>query len=182
MIFDTDDLFDGNDRLDLLLELKAANPLFKLTAFAVPGLADDSYWDSLPDWIELAVHGWTHPNPLEAQDWTYEQACDVLLSAPTRFTNGWKAPGWQISDATYQACLDLGYWVADQHYNDARRPAGILYHCEGDGDHVHTHVQNVCGNGIEETFPKLLRAVKAAREFQYVGEAVEIWRPTMVAA
>jgi hypothetical protein len=26
MVFDTDDLYEGHDRMDLLLELKAANP------------------------------------------------------------------------------------------------------------------------------------------------------------
>lgn len=182
MIFDTDDLFDGNDRLDLLTQLKEANPRFRMTAFCVPALAADDYWDSLPDWIECAGHGWTHPHPREAEDWTYEQAMDVLLSLPTRFVNGWKSPGWQISDGTYQACAELGYWVADQHYNDHRRPAGLRYHCEGDGEHVHTHVQNVCGNGLEETFPMLRRKVIDAREFHLVSEVAKAAKPVAVPA
>lgn len=182
MIFDTDDLYDGHDRMDLLLELKAANPAFKLTAFAIPALADDEYWDSLPDWIEVAMHGWAHPHPREAESWSYDQALDVMLSAPARFVKGWKSPGWQISDGTYQAAMELGFWVADQHYNDSRRPEGLMIHCEGDGVHIHTHVGNVCGNGLQETFPYLLTCVKASREFKFVSEAVYEWKPKLVAA
>lgn len=182
MIFDTDDLYDGNDRMDLLMLLKAANPNFKMTAFAIPALADDDYWNGLPDWIEVAVHGWAHPHPREAESWSYDQAVDVLLSAPSRFVDGFKAPGWQISDGTYQACLDLGWWVADQHYNDARRPAGLRVHCENDGIHIHTHVQNVCGNGLEESMPYLTACVRSAEKFQFVSEAVYTWKPEAVAA
>lgn len=181
MIFDTDDLFDGNDRLDLLDRLKEANPAFKLTAFAVPRLASDSYWESLPDWIELAVHGEYHPHPREAENWTYEKTVQVLMGRHPRFVAGWKAPGWQISDATYQACLDLGFWVADQPYNDHRRPQGLRVHRLGDGDHVHTHVQNVEGNGLAETFTALLKRVQAAGSFQFMSEVVQPWH-AMVAA
>jgi hypothetical protein len=180
VIFDVDDLHEDHDRMDLLLELKEANPAFKLTAFAIPGLGSDEYWNGLPDWIEVAMHGWTHPHPREAEDWSYDQAVDVLLSAPARFVDGWKSPGWQISDGTYEACADLGWWIADQRYNDARRPAGIRFHCEGDGDHVHTHVQNVCGNGLQETFHQLRRRVSQATTFEFVSEVVAVWAPAEV--
>ena len=176
MIFDVDDLHEGHDRMDLLLRLKDANPAFKVTAFAPPALGSLDYWESLPDWIEIAVHGWHHgghgcPDPREAQHWTYEQAMDVLLAVPDRFVKGFKAPGWQISDGTYRALVEIDYWVADQHYNDHRRPAGLRVHCEGDGDHAHHHVQDVCGNGLAESFPALLERVRRAELFQFVSEA-----------
>src|SRR3954468_11037628 len=136
-----------------------------MTAFAVPGLGTDAYWESLPDWIELAVHGWLHPHPREAENWTYQEASRVLDAKPERFVEGFKAPGWQISDGTYEALLERGWWVADQRYNDHRRPSGLRIHCEGEGDHVHTHVQNVCGNGLEELFPWLLDRVARAESF-----------------
>ena len=178
MIFDTDDLFEGHDRMDLLLQLKEANPAFRMTAFAVPALGPDAYWDNLPDWIELAMHGWKHPDPREAEHWTRDEAMDVLLAAPARFVEGWKSPGWQISDGTYEALVDLGWWCADQSYNDHRRPVGLRYHCEGEFGHVHTHVQNVCGNGLEETFPYLLRRVREAESFELVSEVVRPWTPS----
>lgn len=177
MIFDTDDLWPAHDRLDLLLTLKETNPLFKLTVFAVPGLGNNLYWDALPDWIEVAMHGWLHPNPREAEHWTREQALDVLLSAPPRFVTGWKSPGWQVSDGTYQALQELGWWIADHPDNNARRPQGLPTHVLGDGDHIHTHVQNVCGNGLEETFPTLLDRVRAADSFEFISEVVQPWNP-----
>ena len=177
MIFDTDDLHEGHDRLDLLLRLKEANPLFRMTAFAVPRLGSDAYWESLPDWIELAMHGEYHggpgcPDPREAEHWSYEKATEVLLAKPARMVRVWKSPGWQISDGTYEALYDLGWAVADQHYNDHRRPIGLPVHCEGDGDHVHTHCHNVCGNGLEETFPYLLDRVRNATSFELISEVV----------
>jgi hypothetical protein len=92
--------------------------------------------------------------------------------AHPRWARGFKAPGWQISDGCYEALLERGWWVADQRYNDGRRPAGLRFHCEGDGDHVHTHVQNVCGNGLEETFLRLLQAVSEAESFDLISEVV----------
>ena len=172
MIFDTDDLYEGHDRLDLLWLLKEANPAFRMTAFCVTGLGSEDYWNSLPDWIECAAHGWLHPDPLEAKDWSYERAHEVLRSVPGRLAGGWKSPGWQISDGTYQALLDVGWWVADQHYNDGRRPPGLRYHCEGDGDHVHTHIGNVCDNGLEETWLYLLDRVRRAESFELISEVV----------
>lgn len=177
MIFDTDDLWEGHDRMDLLLELKAANPAFRMTAFCVQGLGSASYWEALPDWIACATHGEFHPHPREAENWSYTKSMEVLLTAPSRLRGGHKSPGWQISDGMYQALRELNYWVADQHYNDHRRPYGLRYHCEGDGDHVHTHVQNVCGNGLEETFPYLLKRVREADSFELVSEVAVPWHP-----
>lgn len=175
MIFDTDDLYDGNDRLDLLQRLKDVNPAFRMTAFCVPRLGDDFYWDSLPEWIECVGHGEYHPDPREAEHWTYEKAMDVLLSLPPRFVDGWKSPGWQISDGTYLALVDLGWWVADHPESAGRRPDGIRYHELGQGDHVHTHVQDVCGNGLSETFASLLEKVERAESFELISEVVQPW-------
>lgn len=175
MIFDTDDLYEGHDRMDLLLELKAANPAFRMTAFCVQGLGSDAYWESLPDWIECAAHGEFHPHPREAESWSYEKASAVMADTPERLRGGWKSPGWQISDGTYRALMDRRWWVADQQYNHRRRPVRLPFHCEGEGDHVHTHVQNVCGNGLEETFPYLLQRVREADEFDLISEVVRPW-------
>jgi len=187
MIFDTDDFHETNHRLDLLERLHDANSMFRMTAFAVPAYCSESFLSGLPDWIEVAVHGWAHGGPgcedaREAEHWTYEQSLDVLLAAPGRFVEGFKAPGWQISDGMYQALAELDYWVADQHYNDSRRPFGLRVHCEGEGDHAHTHVQNVCGNGLAERFPEWLSRVEAATSFELVSEVAQPWIPIQVVA
>lgn len=180
-VFDTDDLYEGHDRLDLLWRLKDANPKFRLTAFCVQGLGNDTYWDSLPDWVECAAHGEFHPDPREAENWSYEKALQVLEAKPERFVKLWKSPGWQISAGTYEALDDLGWAVADQHYNDSRRPDGMPVHCLGDGDHVHSHVQNVCDNGLEETFGYLLDRVRRAVSFEFVSEVVQPWKALVTA-
>jgi hypothetical protein len=182
VIFDTDDLHETNHRLDLLTQLKEANPAFRMTAFVVPGLCSDEFLDGLPEWIECAGHGWLHGgescnDPREAAGWSYEVARGVLEALPERLRGGWKSPGWQVSDGTYEALEELGWWIADHPDNDGRRPAGIPTHVCGSGDHLHTHVQNVCGNGLEELFPELLRRVRDATSFELVSEAVEPWQP-----
>ena len=184
MIFDTDDLWEGHDRLDLLQRLKDANPDFKLTAFAVPTRCSRQYIESLPDWIEVAVHGCDHGDPPtdggESRDWTAGQMrwlIEQIEAASPRWVKGFKAPGWVISDGCYEALNEAGWWCADQFYNDTRRPAGLRIHRETEGDHVHTHVQNVCDNGLEETMPYLLDRVRNAESFQFVSEAVQPWRP-----
>lgn len=184
MIVDLDDAHDENFDLPRLYELKAANPLFKLTVFAIPAKCSDAWLRLLPDWIEVWAHGWKHDTAIEAQHWTYAQTVMMMQAvlfggrgSKYRFVCGFKAPGWQISDATYQALGDYGWMVADQPYNDHRRPEGLRTHRLGDGDHWHGHVQAYEGNGLEEAFPELLERVKAATEFQFVSEAVTPWQP-----
>jgi hypothetical protein len=187
MICDFDDFHPGNTGYELLFKLKEANPSFRCTLFAVPGLGSDQFWDDVPDWCELAAHGWRHgghgcPDAREAENWSYDMALAVLLSAPVRFVEGWKSPGWQISDGTYEALVDLGWWCADQHLEDHRRPDGLrTYFYEDSVDRWHGHIQNVCSNGLEETFPDLIDRVTMAQDFQFVSEAVVPWRSPVAA-
>lgn len=167
--FDWDDHWHGQDAMPWMWQLKELRLDFKATLFAIPGLSDDTFWDAHPDWIELAVHGWKHPDPYECVDWTYERMVQAIESKPDRFVGGFKAPGWQISDACYQALLDHGWWVADQHLEDGRRPAGLEVYFFEDGNwHGHTH--NVCGNGIEETWGRVVELVRGAESFEFASE------------
>ena len=171
MIFDWDDYHEANNRLDLLQQLKAANSDFKCTVFAVPGLGSDAFWSSTPGWIELAVHGWKHPHPRESENWTYEQMDEYMNKVPQFFVNGFKAPGWQISDGSFNWLLDNGWWVADQSYNDYRRPPSLpAYTLRANS--WHGHIQNDCGNGLEETFAQVLELVTEAESFELVSEVV----------
>jgi hypothetical protein len=189
VIFDSDDLYEGHDRLDLLWRLKEANPAFRMTAFAVTYQCPDDYLEALPDWIEVVPHGFFHGDPPldggECAHWgevQMEALIGVVEHASDRWARGFKAPGWVISDDCYPVLRDHGWWLADQRYNDGRRPAGLRVHCEGDGDHVHTHIQDVCGNGLAETFPALLERVRSARTFELVSESVYPWLPVPVTA
>lgn len=175
MIVDFDDFCEINHRLDLLERLHDANPAFRCTLFAIPALGSDAFWDATPDWCELAMHGWRHGEPaIECAHWTRERMQQAIDEKPERFVRGFKAPGWQISDGCYEALLDADWWVADQSYNDWRRPPALRVHRLDDGDHWHGHIQDVCGNGLSERFPELLWRVANASEFELISEVVSV--------
>lgn len=181
MVVDFDDFALDASRLDLLELLREANPLFRCTLFAIPARGTDEFWSSVPDWCQLAVHGYAH-SERECEHWSYDEALSVMLSRPPGFVEGFKAPGWQISDETYDAIVDLDWWVADHWDNDERRPIGIRAHVISraagagqDPDHWHGHIPNVCGNGIEETFSELLPRVRDATSFELISEVVAPW-------
>lgn len=175
MIIDLDDVWEDHDRLDLLRKLKDANPKFCCTLFAVPGRGSPSYWEQMPEWCELAVHGWLHHDSYECASWTRERM-ERLLDEPLVaefFVTGFKAPGWQISDACYQVLLERGWWVADQHLEDARRPEGLRTYFYEDGeDRWHGHIDwNGSGNDLAENFDTVLGRVKDASEFRFASSA-----------
>ena len=174
MVFDFDDFHERNHKWHKLEELKEINPAFKVTLFAVPGQGSEEFWKEIAahDWVELAVHGWMHPTPFECQDWSAAYL-HMVLDEPiiqTYFVEGFKAPGWQISDGCYQALLERGWWVADQHLEDARRPEGLRTYFYEDGN-WHGHIQDWGSNGIEETWDELVEAVKGCDDFAFASEA-----------
>jgi hypothetical protein len=182
VLCDFDDFCEDAHRLDLLCRLREANPAFRCTLFAIPARGSDDFWAGVPEWCELAVHGWAHPDPHEAENWTYEDASAVLVRRPFSFVRGFKAPGWQVSDGTYRALMDQGWWIADHWENDSRRPSGIEAHVirpaaaiGADPDHWHGHIGNDCGNGIEETFDRLEARVRQASSFEVMSEVVTPW-------
>ena len=176
MIFDWDDFSETNHRLDLLHQLRELNPAFRCTVFAIPGCGSPAFWESVPDWIELAVHGWQHPDAYECAQWDRARM-DQLLDEPIleHFVRGFKAPGWQISDGCYEALLERGWWVADQPYNDSRRPKGLLTHLVGGPGHWHGHIQNDCGNGLQETWAQVTNLVRDADSFRLISEEATPW-------
>ena len=172
MTFDFDDFAQDNHKLHRLHQLKAINPLFRCTVFAVPARGTDQFWSSVPRWIELAVHGWEHPDPYECSHWTRRQM-EALLNEPVvrqHFVNGFKAPGWQISDDCYRVLDEQGWWVADQHLEDGRRPVGLRTYMYEDGG-WHGHIQDWGSNGIDETWDELREAVSNCDRFEFASEA-----------
>lgn len=164
------------DYMALLHKLKDENDGFKVTLFAAPGRGTDGYWQSFPDWVELACHGWLHPDPYECADWDYDRMTALIWQRPYGFVRGFCAPGWQISDGCYQACLDAGWWVADHPENDGRRPKGLRTQILGEGDHLHGHLGwNGSGNDLAANFDVFRARVAAAETFEFVSEAVAPW-------
>ncbi len=157
IVFDLDDFSEDNNRLDLLFKLKARIHGFKVTLFTVPGLCSYEFLMSVKilDWIDLVPHGQLHPHPRECENWTYEESVEYLKAIGHHydiFTHGFKAPGWQISDGMYKALAEREWWVCDQPYNNDRRPKELKAFLSDDPRYVHGHIQNDCGNGLEEKF------------------------------
>lgn len=186
-ICDMDDETDKWSSLEYLLLLKEKFPKFKVTLFTIPG---DS---SLPhllhlksySWIELALHGWNHRDedyqhsPREMQEWSYERTNQYINFIeefyPGIFAQGLKAPGWQISDGTYDCLLHHKYWVMDREYNDDRRPKGLKYHSLDQSDVLHFHTWDCYGtvdNFIGTSLSKF-NGVSPDDDFLFVSEVAK---------
>ena len=180
------DQCQSHDCRDKLLELKKLNPKFKTTLFAIPGemTADLTGWCQLnKDWVEVAVHGFFHQSNYECAEMIYEDIVyfmqefnDILK---TCFVNGFRAPGWQISDDWYKWLKENEWWVADQGYNDSRRPKELKayvnyenqFRVNGkDIEAYHGHTWDVGWNGIYEDWEKVVELVKSAKDFKFISE------------
>lgn len=181
------DQTQSHDCRDVLTALKAANPKFKATLFSIPAYMTQELLDwtrDNQDWIEIAVHGFYHRSNYECEkmtlkELTYEMTgFDKMIGQYFRF--GFKAPGWQISDDILKWLDENFWWVADQAYNDERRPKTLKNYVIRDGgwpknpdsQSMHFHTWNCVGNGVYELFDQMLEKVKQTDEFFFVSEAI----------
>lgn len=190
IVFDSDDfgcnheisdMCQSHDCRDVLESLHKINPAFKATLFAIPGemtteLVDWCVGNSR--WIEIAVHGFYHTSNYECEKLDYSEFADLMNSMPIIddfFAKGFKAPGWQISDDCFGWLKANGWWVADQAYNDERRPKDLPVYIIGENPEIisiHTHTWNCVGNGVYELYDQLVEQIKDETEFKFVSEVV----------
>lgn len=190
IVFDSDDfgcdhiisdMCQSHDCRDVLLELKKVNPAFKATLFTIPAemTPELGVWASInKNWIEVAVHGFYHNSNYECEKIIYDDFTQRMswVAHDTLYTPGFKAPGWQISDDIYQWLKDHGWWVADQSYNNERRPKDLPVYIINDDPEItsiHTHTWNCVGNGVYELFDQLVEQIKDETEFRFVSEVVK---------
>lgn len=179
------DQTQSHDCRDALDKLHYANPNFKVTLFTIPGelTYELAEWCKANNgWVQLAVHGILHKTNYECEKMTYEEFdTHMQILKPmldTYFVKGFKSPGWQTSDDVFRWLLDNDYWVADQGYNDHRRPDMKAYlNYDGvfkvNGEEVkahHGHVWNCVGNGIYEDFDNIVNKIKDETEFKFISE------------
>lgn len=197
MVWDADDFganhvisdqCQSHDCRDKLDEFHYTNPNFKATLFAIPGemTAELMNWCKANEsWVELAVHGWYHSSNYECEKMTYEEFDKQYeFFKPMLefgFAKGFKAPGWQISDDIYQWLAQNGWWVADQSYNDGRRPIGLKAYVNHNGEftandeHVngkHYHTWDCVGNGVYELSDQIKQDIQGIDEFKFVSEVL----------
>lgn len=189
------DMCQSHDCRDQLQRLKGIAPDFKATLFAIPAemTMELLQWcKKNANWIELAVHGFGHISNYECQNWTYEQMDIAMATVGSfkAFVPIFRAPGWQISDDCLKWLKDHDWVVADQSYNDDRRPDMKAYvnsngnftvrlpgeEIEKSIEAYHGHCWNVGGvgsvpaNGIYEDFDNVKKLVEEAENFQFVSE------------
>lgn len=173
---DLDDFHEHNSDWDLLVRLREEIPDFRVTLFAIPVYCTSRFIADCHarPWIDLVPHGWHHETSRECEAWSYDRM-RAAISHYERLgfvTKGWKAPGWQISDGCYEALFEAGYWVADQTYNNERRPKGLKAYLLDRPERIHGHIGHWKGhndNSLEYLMPQLL-ALKG-EQFGFVRDA-----------
>lgn len=201
-IVDLDDFCDDERSLESLIlldKLKEELPTFKATLFTIPARCSYEFVEAMKDtrpWLDLVPHGWNHNSNRECQDWSMDKCLHSIESARERglTTKGFKAPGWQISDGCYAALEVMGYWVADQWYNDTRRPDSVrAYVIVGDAPFrvagtgaqrnvsihsaraIHGHIGHLGGhndNALELIYNHILEAGRKDPDFRFIDEVM----------
>jgi len=175
-IVDADDFCQKNNSLDVLFEIKDSNPDFKITLFSIIGLNDWSFLEYVQlnfDWIDICPHGLYHKTSRECQNWTYDESLKYLNNIESmNITKIFKAPGWQISDGMYKALVEKRYAVADQGYNDKRRPKELKSYILDSDNKLHYHIGHLGGHNANEIslFKEQLKQLKG--DFKFIKEVI----------
>lgn len=177
IIVDLDDFCEGNTSAHLLFKLRLAIPDFKVTLFTIPGKCSLKFikeWKDIP-WVDMVPHGHFHPTSRECETWDFPK-CDAYLRwlEHLEMTKGFKAPGWQISDAMYEALLLRGYFVADQTYNNDRRPVGLKTYLLDSDRKIHGHIGHLGGRNANELsliYDEIM--AHSGEEFGFVKDALQ---------
>lgn len=177
VVLDLDDFCEENDGINYLEALKAEIPNIKINLFTIPGRCSyqflKSAWDT--DWVDIIPHGFWHNTSRECEHWTYQQSLDYLIQMESMgFTRGFKAPGWQISDGMYRALANQNWWVADQEYNNERRPRGLRAYLLDHPNKIHGHIGHMGSynaNEISLIYDQIIKQ-GTGKEFKFIKEII----------
>lgn len=161
VIVDADDLWDDSS-LKGVIELKSRIPRLRITLFTIVGRCSRQFIARVKghSWIDMVPHGWLHHSSMECAGWDLAQSRAYLDRIDGYgLTHGFKAPGWQISNGMYAALLERGYWVADQRYNNRRRPADLPAYLIDAPNKLHGH--------LRKALPKLERRVLLFKDSEF---------------
>jgi len=176
VVMDFDDFCEETNELSKLQDLRKYNGTgFKVTLFTIPNKGSVSFLQDVTTkfpWIQLAIHGWSHDGVGECLKWNKQDALVYLKKSLDMgvFVHGFKAPHWLASYETYEACRDLGLWVALNSVNKTRLPTGLKTYffdapskegiiqthghiTKSSGNYIGDHFNNYClGKGYEYLF------------------------------
>lgn len=140
---DLDDFCADNNELGRLLTLKEVIPSLKLNLFTIPGLCSNKFLKEVRavKWVRMYPHGCYHTTSRECQEWNYETSMGWLISLEsTDWPMLWKSPGWQTSDDLFKALAERNWIVADQAYNNDRRPKELRAYILDSPNKIHGHI------------------------------------------
>ena len=137
IVLDFDDFSVLNNRLDLLMQLKASYPTLKVSMFTIP--CDIAYEQDVSarimrvktleavkkqlDWIEIIPHGLIHmPREFEKCDYDTMKICMKAIDEAFKkdglpYVKGFKAPYWLWNKEVVRALDDEGWWGAVDRNN-----------------------------------------------------------------
>lgn len=171
LVIDFDDFSELNSKFHLLEKLKWHIPNLKVTLFTIPSDCSKEFCQKIAklDWIELALHGEKHTH-LECSTWTKRKALEVLNHYEKWgcFKKIFKPPFWAGSEGLYEALSEKNYIVAQNKNVVGDNQA---YRIDNNSKAVHCHIQDVCGNGLEESFI-YLKSLKG-HSFKFISELYE---------
>lgn len=150
---DFDDFCEENHDWRTLTQLKYFVPDLKLNLFTIPGHCSRKFLEKMRsyDWLRLYPHGYVHQTSRECQHWNYEVSENYLKQLEQdRWPKIWKSPGWQTSDDLFQCLADRDWVVADQEYNNDRRPPGMKVYFLDSPWKIHGHIGH-WGEGTHNT-------------------------------
>lgn len=180
-VFDLDDFYDHAPNMDFVFDLKQIYPKLKVTLFTIPAMTSVvSEEIAKLEWVELAVHGFTHEPNTECLKWDQARTHEVLDKAESTglYVKGFKAPGWQIHQPVLEVLKERGYWVAIQDKEKKLcDELGLWYYAAaGNPLSVHGHMQNIyhdnpyMRNGIEQLIYERGLPWDQDTEFYFVSE------------
>lgn len=190
IVLDLDDFYSCNHQFAKLDKLNDHFDNFKVTVFSIATCMPEDWvkFDVFPrKYLNMAIHGYYHTF-WECHNWDKITALRSITDAEESWTvKGFKAPFWIDSRGTLEACKHLDYWMAlnveEPPYS--RVPDGLkIYIHDYDIAHIpttwdkeylklHGHIQNVCGNGIDECFDNLIKLPKDT-EFVWIDDYMKL--------
>lgn len=154
---DFDDFSESNNRLDWLWALKEHFPKFKVNVFTIPTKTTVQFLEYIEtlEWINVCIHGLKHINNEDVPEKTLR---DLPIFGYSKI---YRAPFWQLSDEMYKKLKSCQYTIMI-HPDDPRE--GIKYNWNTKDSppnldilYGHGHVQDVCDNGIVESFENIMK-------------------------
>ncbi len=188
IILDFDDYCTEHNILPNLEYLKTLLPNLKVNLFTIPGRTSNALLKRTvkKKWARMIPHGFKHKSNYECAYMSRHRAKIKLNKINSQFfEKGFKAPGWQISVGLMEALREKGWWVGVQWKDDRMfghpdgpfQPGvipGLKYYSLNEQPNytvIHGHCQEVCGNGLEQLWQKLISLPKDI-DFKFISDVI----------